>query len=489
MIKYSFLPASIIALGILLRVREYLGNRSLWLDEANLALNLINKSFLQLTGPLDPEQYAPIGFLWFEKLAVMSMGSGEYALRFFPLIVSCLSLPLFYKVASYFLDKKSTLLALFLFSISDVVIYYSSEIKQYSFDVFILLILYFFILKLAHEKNLHLKSVILLSLIGSISIWFSHPAIFILAGIATVFIGSTYQKGHIRKLLKFLFISSIWFISFATSYLMSLKSISTTKELNQFWNWAFAPLPKSVSDLSWYKDTLMIFLNDFVAVLFPWIVILFSLLGLYFYFRNSKLKLGLLVLPVVFVTIASILHLYPLVERFTLFLVPIFLILFVAGVKWSVGRYGFLIPVLVAGLIFSRSLLSDGHHLFTSRVVEDIKPVLQYYSERRQPYDILYLHYAAEPAFKYYAAKFDLVNVKYITTVSSKRKLVGYIADLNKVSGNSRVWFIFSNVIYLNSQLNQSEEDFFVHYLNSIGKKLDYFHAQGATIYLYDLTL
>jgi len=36
--------------GILLRLRQYTANRSLWADEASLAYNLANRSFAELMG-------------------------------------------------------------------------------------------------------------------------------------------------------------------------------------------------------------------------------------------------------------------------------------------------------------------------------------------------------------------------------------------------------------------------------------------------------
>ena len=59
----------VVALGIALRVRQYLVNHSLWEDEASLAFNLVNRSFSQLTQLLDYHQAAPIGFYAGRQLA------------------------------------------------------------------------------------------------------------------------------------------------------------------------------------------------------------------------------------------------------------------------------------------------------------------------------------------------------------------------------------------------------------------------------------
>src|SRR5690606_12042987 len=63
-----FLSMLVVVLGIVLRLRQYFANRSLWVDEASLALNIINRSFGGLTQPLDYNQGAPVGFLFIEKL-------------------------------------------------------------------------------------------------------------------------------------------------------------------------------------------------------------------------------------------------------------------------------------------------------------------------------------------------------------------------------------------------------------------------------------
>ena len=43
----------LIILAAALRLRQYLANRSLWLDEAKFSLNIIHRNFAQLWQPLD----------------------------------------------------------------------------------------------------------------------------------------------------------------------------------------------------------------------------------------------------------------------------------------------------------------------------------------------------------------------------------------------------------------------------------------------------
>src|SRR5437899_242030 len=68
-------PIVILLAGGLLRIWQYAGCRSLWLDEAALANNIIHKPLSKLLFyPMDDQQYAPPGFLLLEKGATMLLG-------------------------------------------------------------------------------------------------------------------------------------------------------------------------------------------------------------------------------------------------------------------------------------------------------------------------------------------------------------------------------------------------------------------------------
>src|SRR3984893_4310451 len=115
---------TIMVFGALLRLTQFLSNRSLWLDEAKLALNIVNRSFVQLCEPLDYGQGAPVGFLMLERSAVHLFGSGEYALRLFPFLSGMISLLLFYQLAKQSVPRAAPI-AMGLFATSAPLIYYS----------------------------------------------------------------------------------------------------------------------------------------------------------------------------------------------------------------------------------------------------------------------------------------------------------------------------------------------------------------------------
>jgi len=169
-------------LGIVLRLRQYLFNRSLWLDESMLSLNIVRRSAAELLKLLDYAQTAPLGFLWLEKLAVHYFGTGELALRLVPLLCGIASVALFALLARKLLPPSAVAIAVGLFSVSEPLIYYSSEVKQYSTDVAFALILCLAAIPL-FEASSRISGVLSISAAGGIALWFSNPSVFILAGV------------------------------------------------------------------------------------------------------------------------------------------------------------------------------------------------------------------------------------------------------------------------------------------------------------------
>ncbi len=68
----------VVGVGLLLRVWQYLGGTSPWLDELALTHNLTDHSLIELlTRPLDYSQVAPAGFLIVEWLLLHGLGDSE----------------------------------------------------------------------------------------------------------------------------------------------------------------------------------------------------------------------------------------------------------------------------------------------------------------------------------------------------------------------------------------------------------------------------
>ncbi|MGH2793436.1 MAG: glycosyltransferase family 39 protein, partial [Actinomycetota bacterium] len=124
-----------IIVGSAVRIQQFLFRRSLWLDEAALAVSIVGRSYGDLLDPLAFGQIAPAGFLWIERFMVGLVGDNEYGLRLFPLLSGIASLVLFHRLSRRVLSPAVAPLATILFAITSTAVYYSGEVKPYSSDV------------------------------------------------------------------------------------------------------------------------------------------------------------------------------------------------------------------------------------------------------------------------------------------------------------------------------------------------------------------
>ena len=141
----NLINITIIILGSILRLRQYLENRSFWLDEAWLALDISTRTFhdifwanlFNIGLPI-----VPPGFAGIEKSLITLLGNNEYVLRLFPFLCGVASLFVFYRLLKISVPRKVISVALGFFAFSNLLIYQSGELKQYSSDVFMVLLLY-----------------------------------------------------------------------------------------------------------------------------------------------------------------------------------------------------------------------------------------------------------------------------------------------------------------------------------------------------------
>src|SRR5262245_53036591 len=169
-----------IGIGMAIRVVQYFANRSLWYDEALLARNIVGRSFSGLLLPLD-RSGAPLGFLMVEKMSVIVFGANEWALRLIPFLGSIVPIVLLYSLANTSVSETAGPIAVRLFAFGEPLIYYAAAVKQYSTDVTFTIMVVLLTLAVAERDDLSPAWLGGYGLAGAIAVWFSHPAVFVLA--------------------------------------------------------------------------------------------------------------------------------------------------------------------------------------------------------------------------------------------------------------------------------------------------------------------
>jgi hypothetical protein len=487
---------AIILLGLVLRSAQYTVNRPLWLDEAYLALNIINRSLPALTQPLDNTQAAPVGFLILEKLVVLGLGSSEYALRLIPFVAGCASLWLMYHLARRCVQIPETLLALSLFALGSHQIYYTSEVKQYASDVTVALLL--LLLAAKHfDAEQETPQFVLLGLVGALGIWLSHPALFVAAGAGfalALHYGSRRDWARLRAVLA---VALWWGVNLLALYFISLRHIADRQALLQYWGPSFAPWPPWKAPF-WFIESALHAFADPVglvphgAATAASLLTLLSVIGS-IWLLARKWRWGILLLTPLALTLgASALHLYPFRTRMLLFAVPIILILVTEGLeplRLALNRWRWVslgVWATLAACLLYLPMSAAIENLTAPDLKEEIRPVMAYLEENRQADDVIYVYYGAIPAFQYYAPSYGIDSKDYVIGTAGRDDPQKYVQDLDKFGGSSRLWIVFSHV-YDWDEID--ERRFILDYLDTVGRKIDGTEHMGAFGYLYDLSL
>lgn len=534
--RLSILAA--LAIGAGLRVYFYLLNRSLWFDEAMLALNLVARDFAGLLQPLDYTQGAPIGFLLLQKAVISLFGNHDYVLRLFPLFCGLTSLPLFYLVVRQHLiiqagDKENLggrqettgvrqettggrqattgerqeatsgrqantierqispggQLAIWLFALSPQLIYYSSECKQYAGDVLIAVLLYWLAGDYLNGQNKD-RALLITGLTGALALWFSHPALFVLGGIFLSMGIDCLAKRDWPRLLKLLALGVVAAVSLGLNYLVSLQQLAANPHLSTYWETAFAPLPPW-EDWGWYTQVWFKILERPLKLPVNTLSLLVLALGL-FTVTLRRWQTGLALAGSVLLTLAaSALQKYPFGERMLLFLVPFFLLLLTAGIDglrqfvrrwqpWLVWLV-FLGPAAYFLLAYVNAGIQD---LPSAAKNEHIKPLLVHFQQQARPKDRLYVYYGSRPAFLYYAPQLGIDHENTFIGKSNRSNPEAYLQEIETFATGSRVWVLFTHIC---SWCQVHEEMYILDYLDQAGKQKEALTGVNASLYLYDL--
>lgn len=486
---HKFGLITLCACGVYIRFREYLLNHSLWLDEATLALNIVNKSFSQLmTMPLENAS-APLGFVLLSKMVTMAGGDSEYALRFIPLCAGIVSLILFIQFLRQYGDRRAVPLALILFSLSYALLRYSTEFKPYSSDVLIaLLILLGGISTLSRKFDF--RCALRWGVGGGISLWFSFPSVFVLGAAGMALFGRFASARSWKELRNLGVALALWFFSFYIFYSFSLRHIANNPSLENYWVKNFMPFPlDTFDDFLWVRDSLTWMLANVGGIRPDFLGPIIFVAGSYAVLKRNGTFFLMLLMPLVFALAASAMHRYPFAGRFLLFYVPIIYLLISEGLVFLIKGTSFILRVAgyvsVAVVMFSPLMMTVS---LSSRVVyaEEIRPVLRHVQNNSKKEDVLYVYYGAGPAVNYYRKVYGLTeNHSYVPGISSRENWKKYREDVSQFENRARVWIIFAHVYY--DAGGKGEESYIVEYLKSIGTQIDVVTAEGASAYLFDL--
>jgi len=495
---FQITVVAIIAFGVILRAAKYVPAFSMRGDELAVTLNILNRSPIDLmTRPLDHEQAAPFGFILLIKALLEIFGQSEYVLRLVAFAAGCISLILMQNLLTKTTGRYGELFALAAFAFSDYLIYYSAELKQYSSDVMLCLILFLIFYQHIFRETTA-KDFVLLAALGTLSLCLSYPALFVLAGIGiTLFLHYWKDK---QKLLWITLVGMLWAGTFLTLYFLLLRHQTQATYLITFWGnlLSFMPMPPW-RDISWYPKALtglfFVVAGLSSSLLF---VIPVYLLGLWGFWQEKKWQWVLaLTIPIGINILVSGFQKYPFHGRLILYLLPLVFLVLGKGVGLLISliRNRAFANIAFAALLilFLRPVIPTVNSYWFTRAYlrDDLKPVLSFVKDNRQAGDIIYLYHYIGQQYTYYAPIYDLENVPVVTGQNNSRSARKYQEELSSLPRGQRIWFLFSfvNKARIRKGETQDEREYILNYLKENGTLLseEYSANNASSVHLFIL--
>ncbi len=450
--------------GFICQWSQYLARTSLWYDEAALALNLVNKTYSALTGPLEFSQAAPPLFLVLEKLAGSSFGPSEYAFRLIPLLSASLALLCFSALAVRLLGKGwAAVWAVLLLGASRNVIELSNMAKPYTLDL-LFGMLFTWLAIVIWESNQPRRPLIAWGLTGALALWLSYGSAFVLGSMAVALPGQGRAKW--RGMEWMAYSAAVLAISASFFFLLGPIRAQTTGSLVGYWINArgFPDTSSFFAVLKWLASSNLALLH---FVWQPgWLIIALTITGAACLWSNhQRFELLILLLPLLLALAASFLHRWPYSGRLMAFGIPLFLLLTAKGIEGArveLSRFHSVAGWLLVAGVLCPETGSAAFHIVSPRQRHEFRPVVEFVNREMRPADQLLVFAPVEVGF-YMGRDFS---------------------DAPMAAGaSSRVWFIGTRHAY-KQDFGASAQSVFLS-LVSRRARLESKEEYGAAAYLF----
>jgi hypothetical protein len=395
-----------IALGSLVRIRQYAVRRSLWLDEASITDNIINRHMVGLLRPLSYHQGAPLGWLISEKIGVHLLGPNEYGLRLTSLVAGVLTLFAVWWLARRTLPRWLVPLAVLAAAVAPQLIRYSSETKQYGSDAFTVTFIVALAITLAQlrPEAFGWNSAATWAAGGAFAVFFSHPGILATASCSAVLLYRLGRGRHTGALLRFAAASAVIVAVLVVHYALVLRNLSQDTDLKSYWASGYPPKPLAFGSFGrWLGRVFVDYTHDPLHLGPALLVGLLFVVGIVSLARRKPFACALLIGPLLLQLLVTAVGVFPLSGRLVLGYVPLVLVVLVNaacvldGRRWVTAGIACLVLVPLVPNVVNAAKLTAKPWRF-----EELRPVLQAVQRDYRPGQTLYVQYPARTVFTIY---------------------------------------------------------------------------------------
>lgn len=385
-----FLLCLMVGGGMFLRGWHYVADHTIWDDESVVLLNVMEKDYAGLTGPLGYAVAAPPLFLWTLKTLWLALGDHKYVWRAVPFLFSVGGVLLAVPLARQVFPPHLAAFAVGLVAVSDSHVWLGCNIKPYASDTFFVTGMLLFV-AVARDGPLPRRLLLLAAVIPPVFA-FSYPAVLAATAALLVLSPAAWRSGWRGRLA--------WgiaaLVAAGTFALLRLGPMTAQRSdrLVSEWHLQFPDFADPLSVPWWVvQHTLGVFV--FACRPTGLVLGLLAPLGGWWLWKNDRrVLLAACGLLFALALVAAALKTYPYGEhRLSQFLAPAVMVMGAAGVA-QVARWRKWVGVGVAAVVLG---VADGLSLYRLARPWEMpaaESVRRHVQTHRRPGDGVYSNYA-----------------------------------------------------------------------------------------------
>ena len=324
-----YVAAGFLVLGLAVRLRRFVAAPSYWGDEAYVLVNVFDKSFLELAGPLRCDQAAPLLFLWSLRALYETIGGSEWAMRLPAFLASIISMPLMIPLARRFAGSPGWIWAVALVAVSQTAAFLTINAKPYASDL--LAVELAFLAAVAWITHASPTRLIALFAVSLLLPWMSYPSVFALSGVSLALAIDALRRRSAWRGCLCAAVSVTWALSFGAMWFFVARH-QPTHSLSEYWQRYFFDVSSIPAALEWL-GTLALRIGNYPTTGMGAPLLILAAIGA---IRLARQARELLCLPLgtgAAALAANAFRLYPLEDRLLFFAAPGLWLLAAAGVS------------------------------------------------------------------------------------------------------------------------------------------------------------
>ena len=477
--------AAVVALTVVAIVLRLpgLASRSLWLDEAwraNIAVAPTWSAFWSAV--MESEQiYAPVPpvFALALRLAALIGGRNAGAVRAVPFLASVAAVPLAYLLARRLAGRGAALVAAACFACWPAVVLHGRELKQYSVDVALVLVLLLAVQAVLRRPDT-VRAWTMYAIVAALGPGLSYPVTLVLPALALVLLFGCRAPRERAYWVGAHVVAGAAALGWYFGFIAIQRARPLVAEY-----WASDFPPAAAGALPAWTAAQLLDLARYVTASPVWLYLAIAALG---YAAVPRWFRWAALLTLLTVVAAAAARMYPLAGgRTSLYLLPFLYLPIGAAAAWLPPRERSFPAVRLATILALAAVVALPARASLDRdaglVLEETAPLIAQLRAERAPTDRVYVYYGAVPAFQFYHPERD---DRIVLGTSHRGDAAAYEKELQAgLARGDRVWLLFAHVYYAKKR---SEEADILTALRVYATQSAHAERPGASLHRFDVT-